>query len=297
MNRYRLYWILLLLTLTVYAGVGWSEQQLAGGWIDGFDGPAEAYTLERGGEAIAVAVYLPVYVGDRIQAAEGHVLKIGKSDGTVLSIDHSIGIFTIEEADQPATALGNFLQWAGSWFERYVDSTQTDSMVSSMVSRGEKGPPISMSLFPTGQARMLAGNRTIALYWDGGEPPFGLVLRGREASDPLLKVDGIDQGRTSIGPLDFQVGTYYLEVSDTDEVEIVRIDVVTDDSFPARPAEMQDAGMPNEVLNNLEAMWLAGQGDGEWVLEGYQRVADSRNEQTAARLLRQALEEGIAPTP
>jgi hypothetical protein len=284
-----------ILSLAIFAGSAWCGQRTAGGWIDSFDGPVEAYTLKRGVETIPVAIYLPVYVGDRIQVGEGHEMSIGKSDGKVLSINHASGEFTIEGSDQSVTALDNFLQWAGSWFEKYTDSTQTDSMVSSMISRGDKGPPISMSLFPTGQARILSGNRTINLYWDGGKPPFGIRLHDQGRSAPIVNLEGIDQGRTTIGPIDFEIGTYYLDVYDANEVEIVRLDVVADDQFPAKPAEMQNAGMPEEVMNTLKAMWLAGQDDGDWVLEAYQRVADTTDEQSASRLLRQALEEGIVP--
>jgi len=292
MTNKKIFISFLIILFMIFTGHLWGEQRFAGGWIDSYNGPAKAYTLERSGEKIPVAIYMPVYLGDRIEVSQGHELIIGKSDGSILRIDHATGKYIIQKPDDSVTLLDNFLQWAGMWFGRYTDGEQ-NTKVTSMVSRWDDSPPISMSLFPTGQARMLPGRRTVSLYWDGGKPPFGLRMRVQDKSELVVNLEGLESGSVNIGPIDFNVGSYYLEVYDKDEIEIVRLDIVPEGLYPEKPAEMRNASMPGTVMNNLEAMWLAGQEEGVWVLEAYQMVTDTGNEQSAAALLRKALEEGV----
>jgi len=288
----------IILSLMFFAACtkgAWGQQSAAGGWIDSFDGPVDAYSLEREGKSIQVAIYLPVYVGDRIRVGKGHKIIIGRSDGSTLRIDHATGVYVVEKSDNSVTMLDNFLEWAGGWFGKYTDNSHGTHIVG-MISRGDEGPPISMSLFPTGQAHLLSGERRLTLYWQGGKPPFGVRIYNKNESEPHMNLQGLNKGRVTIGPLNFQAGSYYLEVYDATEVEIVRLDVVPDDLFPVMPAEIKHANMPREVMNTLEAMWLAGQEDGNWVLEAYQRVSNPTERQSASTLLRQALEEGLVPS-
>jgi len=284
-----------VIVLAFWPGAAWCEPRVAGGWIDRFDGPVDAYTVQRGEQEVPVAIYLPVYIGDRIRITEGHELIIGRSDGSTLTLHHSNKAYVVDKPDSSVSMLDNFLEWAGGWFGKYTDNTHGEHIVG-LISRGDEGPPISMSLFPTGHAHMLSGKRRITLYWVGGKPPFSIRIRNNNKSDPILKQEGLKEGRTTIGPLDFSVGSYYLEVNDAREVEIVRIDVLADDASPVMPSEIRNANMPKEVMNTLEAMWLAGQDDGNWVLEAYQRVSNSTGGQSASSLLRQALEQGIVPS-
>jgi hypothetical protein len=90
--------------------------------------------------------------------------------------------------------------------------------------------------------------------------------------------------------------SYSLRIDDADNKKVkANFTVVSHDKLPSIPTEIKHSNHPEIAKQILIATWLASQDNGKWAFESYQRIAGIGDEYQAARLLRDALEDGEWP--
>ena len=267
------------------------------GWIESFDGPREQYRVLRAGRPLPVELFMTLRQDDEIIVQPGGRVKIVLDGGRVVEEISAATTSRVARREREIpSVLGNVLDWAAQWFTRWHD--QHIGRVDVYV----RGGPIELLMPPSGgggsvMPRLVAGARSIFFAWDGGVAPYHVVVEGLDGQDAKPHVTPAADQRSAV-QLTLRPGRYVMEVRDARTGRARgRFVVVAGSDVPAMPALPRPAGESTPMVETLAAAWLAAQGEGQWVLEAYQRVVPHATRYYPATLLRDALERGERPLP
>jgi len=269
----------------LWAPVGADEAARVVGWVDGFEGAAQGYALERQGQTIEVVALMPLRAGDNllVRNAAGRI-RIHLGESAARSIERSGSPFRVPAGGETPTPWANLMDWTGSLLGGNTGGQPTTQV--KVFSRGNSDAPPSSALLYTGTALLAAGRRPLALAWTNGKPPFRVQLTPTGAGQTaVVALDGLAEPICSTPEVDLVPGTYRLEIRDAQARDLLtEIRVVSTDALPRPDPSLIPQGVSDEARRTLSAAWLAGR-DGGWVwrLEAYQRVVGLRGYDPAVR--------------
>ncbi len=267
----------LLAALTATAGAtDLPTQDTATGWIDGFDGTADAFLLTRGDRPVPVYPLLPLYPGDRIEvrSADGR-LRIHTSETAALVIDPSHSPFTMPAAGQAPTPWSNVMEWAGRLFAGLHETYNAAQLVVTVGRGNEESAPASGLLFAE-PVKLATGRRSLALAWRNGKAPYRVrITAAAVGAAPLADLSGLTDARCQVPAIEWTPGAYLIEVRDAaDKTLVTGISVVEAGALPQLDPAALPAGLSEPAAQSIRAAWLASQDGGwAWRLEAYQQVA------------------------
>jgi hypothetical protein len=273
-----------------------------------FGGSPDDYEVTRNGKSIPVEFQLQLHEGDTI--------LVRKPDGAI-SIQ-----FGQDERERKTICASNTSSSGCDVRGLYRMSTPSKGVLSALLdeifhdltdlvrpgkpervhgyAKGYSLPAgayseIHMELLGGTVQKLGAGKRELSIVWNGGVPPFRVVIREDTSVTPLFAINSVAKRRIHTTPLDLNPGTYSLEIADADSSLSGEFVVVPADELPVIPLELGDSQLPAEVRQTAQAAWLWSRASRRWRWEGYIRVASVPEDYTPARELRKALEEGIYP--
>jgi hypothetical protein len=282
-----------------------------------FNGPRGAYEVKRNGTTIPLKPFLVLLARDVVTVKDAaNASKTSAKNYIVLNIARRPVTL---DADSPAYCVGspngdcakqppatgtpnavavvwtNILSTVGSMLSTAHDDRYSEQ-TESMVSRGSRGAArLQIPLLSHKGQRVTAGDRALALEWEGGTPPFDVALY-RTGSAAPLETRRLDERAVTFPPLSLNAGTYHFEVVDAEKQSAIgEFSVVADGELPKPGADeaqaLADPSLSAAVRTTLGAALLA-KTDAEWNFEAYQRVAPLAAGCPPAELLRYSLAEG-----
>jgi hypothetical protein len=155
----------------------------------------------------------------------------------------------------------------------------TDQLISLQPRGGDDvAPRVAIPMLTQQRERLAAGDRTLALAWENGTPPYEVRLYRAGVATPVAMVKASGPV-TRFETLPFRPGTYRVEITDAATPKgraSADFDVVGPETLPALPRDQADAladpSVPADLRTTLEAGMLAKTGT-VWDLEAYQSIA------------------------
>lgn len=271
-------------------------RQVEAGLVDSLAPRDRLVRILAGGTAERLLRLQPLHVGDSVELRSPNAqarLRL-YPDGTqwVCAPGVRAGCRAGFRVPAPARRGGTVTAVAelvGAWFTGLFSGESWTRTVSA-ASRGDD--EITIPLLPAG-ATIAAGRRAIDLAWTGGRPPFTVRLV-RDRRGEVAVATGLNSRRASLGVVEVAPGLHAVQVRDSAGVSrLARFLVVPPDSVPSFPGA-GTAGWSGGSRLLLEAVWLAGIGDGRWSWEAWLRLDRLGEDETAARV-RAELEAGRLP--
>jgi hypothetical protein len=160
--------------------------------------------------------------------------------------------------------------------------------------------PLQIPLAANSAAKLSSGQRSLALAWTGGAPPYQVRLQREGQEGLVLEANHIDQTRFRSKPVELSPGAYRLTVSGASRkgvnLSVLNVMVVPADQLPKAPTTLLSPAQPDSLRETVYPAWLASQGQ-EWALEAYQRALPWLDEHEPAQWLMYCLEKGVRPPP
>lgn len=265
------------------------------GFVESFEGSPDGYAIEREGEIVPVAIFGTLYAGDRVEVRlDGGKIKLRLADRRSLMVTRADSPFLIEDAGEVATVQGNIVRWLGGFLGGQSNHVAGRSLVTRDADDKLRAPLLE----PPGPT-LVAGLRRLHLAWEGGQAPYQVRIIAVDTAAVVAAVEGIPLAHTQASVQLRPGGAYRVEIHDARGAHLERtLSAVTDGPTP--PPDLSGLPPGSSLESTLQGAWLASLSDGEWLLEGYQRIAEIADSYRPAGLLRDALEGGErppAPTP
>lgn len=270
------------------------------GYIYDFDGKISQYRLLRNEKEVPIGLFLAVFEDDRIDVNNDNItIKVmleGEEQPKTVSKNNSP--LNIKSDAVIRTVPSNLVSWAGEFFNSlYKDrETQTVTVVSkglfnSPVSPHENLNQISSELLSHGPLILLSGKRNLYFNWDGGTPPYQVSIL---LNDSLIKnIQELALSNVLLKAITLQPGVYEIAIRDIkDNIFSTPLTVLSEKI--SLPSSLEKSNLPEEVKETLLATWLAGKKEGYWRFEAYQRVVSYAKNYSTAKLLKNALENGVS---
>jgi hypothetical protein len=298
------------------------------GWINQFDGQAENYLLQRENKALPVTLLMLLKVGDQISVNDKqHSIELNLQGGIQpIKVTYENSPFLIQASHQVPTELSGLWKWTtervDEWHQLLI--AQQEQLEQSKT-RGEppsEGPimPLISNIKPDEtlqSARLVAGKRPLYLQWQGGTPPYRVIIKQR-----LNELLTLTTERTEITTetVNFEVGKYYnVTIIDAENLRFIGgFKVVSPENLPTYPELLPVNRLPPVIYQTLQAIWLATPKEStveeikaeeiqpkegtqpektqpeesKWIFEAYQQAAALANHYLPAQLLQQALAQG-----
>jgi hypothetical protein len=270
--------------------------------IKAMNGPSSIFVVLRGAKKITtVAPLMTLQDGDWlcVRKLESTYLRNSKNFVTLTfggnqseTITYNESPYLVKKRDTAPMIVENVANEMNSWwhslYKHYIEAVGVFT----------KSPQwfLSMPLLTKyDNNKLIAGERTLYLGWQGGIAPYWVrVYQGEfeESKEPLLKQTGISSKRVQFKKQMFNAGFYTVAVSDKREKPVYGKFQVVKGAYPSLPnaQEMKASTMPEWVKQTLRAAWLAQKG--AWKLEAYQQVAGMPETNQPALLVREGLEAG-----
>lgn len=245
-------------------------------------------------------VFKQLYAGDRIDVRDpnGAVVILLVSTGERRTLTYGEPPFNVPKPEPSPTLWGNLGQEVVTVSMKFISSLWSEKQATAentiaAVSRGgETGGELRAPVFQFGAQRVVAGERTFTLAWEGGEPPYTVDIKREGNAQPLARVDGLSSPEVPPTDVRLQPGRHSIIIRDRDNAHTVRLafDAVEASREPSPGNPSPFFGLPREAGTTLSAVWLAAQEGGVWSLESVQRVEGlARSGYQPAILLRDRL--------
>ncbi|MEE9355654.1 MAG: hypothetical protein V3U75_08715 [Methylococcaceae bacterium] len=291
-NRFKYLFIYFFIAVFVLSQAVAEPSLTQVGVIDYFEGNPEQYSLHRDGTPVPIGLYTMVFAGDIIVAHDDSIAMRLIVDGKPVTLTRQNSPLVLTQTANVPTVLGNLYTWAGEFFTPLYDKTRKDQLVGA-VGRGGNPNRISSELLVFEPLVLMPGTRGIYLAWEGGKPPYRVAIASGTRMIVETQVPALSTVR--IKSLSLSSGEYSITITDKNNLNY-STSLTVQSADIAAPASIEKGRLPEEVKATLLAGWLAGQKEGYWRFEAYQRVAPYADGYSNARLLKYALENGI-PVP
>ena len=307
--------------------LGWllslSTQAQEVGWINQFDGQASDYLLQREDKTFPVTLLMLLKVGDKISVNDKqHSIELNLQGGIQsVKVTYENSPFLIQASHQAPAELSGLWKWTtervDEWHQLLM--AQAEQLEQSKT-RGESkstGPimPLISNVKPDEtlqSARLVAGKRPLHLQWQGGTPPYRVIIKQR--LDELLTLT-TDKTEITTEAINFEGDkSYHVKIIDANNLSFTGgFRVVSPENLPTYPESLPVNRLPPIVYQTLQAIWLATQKDpkveatlvdketpaqetqpdgSKWIFEAYQQAAALASQYLPAQLLQQALAQG-----
>ncbi len=252
------------------------------GFVERFSGEPGDHRILRGGQAIPVAVFAPLEVGDRISVrapGEQLALRVG---GRLIELTTESEERVLAEGPE-GTLTTNLAVWVGEWISGGSGPDATRIALST------RSVALAAPSWGEGPALLVAGTRSLRLVWRGGHPPYAVELQRLEPRGGRVGAWSVEDDAQLVTPgVELLEGLYRLSLRDAAGGDVT-LPLRVVGALPKGPV---DGDQPLD--RTLFAAWLADRGAGEWRLEAYQRLAPLRESYPPAALLADALESGVS---
>jgi len=266
----------------------WSISLIAAdaGWINGFNGNSDSYTIKRGNETVPTKIFSILQVGDIVSINKSqHSIELYLNGGKQLfQINQQNSPFKITEDAEVSASSSELWIWMKERFNDWSQLTQLST--ASEISQDINMPLLSNILEPVA---LIVQDRDLYLQWQGGNPPYTVELQKRldslsnkKSSTTTVKLDKIKFESNS---------SYRIKILDSKGQSFIGgFKTVESTQIPFYKSILNN-NLPAEISKTLQAIWLAKQNNGEWIFEAYQQLAPFASYQPA-KLLQDALARG-----
>lgn len=238
--------------------------------------------------------YAPLFEGDRVvfQDSRSRVEVLCGGEREILHKGERVWV--APRAVPPPGRAAHIMAWLRDFF---LTAERHDESVASLRVRGDDEPP-SLPLLAGADGVFAAGRSALFLAWTGGAAPFSVRIYRPGDGQTVWSATGVGVRRARLSGEPVAPGTYELEIRDAHgKAGGARLRALGPADLPAVPPAFAAGGADDLVGRTLEAGWLAAQGGGRLGFEAYQRAAEIAETHGPARLLRDALEQGLRPGP
>lgn len=259
------------------------------GWIEKINGNPSDVQILRGGKKVEATQFLPIQKGDQLSVVNDNTsLEVSLANGKRLKVDKSKSQIAQQAGEVPALS-GNLMNWVASLAKK---ESKEPRIITAASRNSNEGGKLSIPLLKD-DTTLIAGDRTLALAWQGGKAPYEVKLVRRDTQMVGAVFQGVENNRI-MEKINLAPGAYELVVSDSAGTTWrEKVIAVSNRSLPEIPVEFQS--MSSSLKQVLTASWLASIEDGKWDLEAYTLIATLPQHSLAEKMVLQALENGNAP--
>lgn len=266
------------------------------GYVEQLTGDLEAFSIERAGMAVPMALLLPLRAGDRLLVhGEGNAALL-QCGNRRIRITERQSPFVVPAAPSPPgflTRLGTVLLDLGARLTTQQAKSVTKVSTSS---RGEEGS-LAIPLLQDRMSHLVSDTTLLSLSWSGGVPPYKVRLSTVwEEPREITTLNGVDTTRVVVSlsrPL--PLGFAHVEVTDAEDT-MVRgtFEVVPARRLPSVKPTPGDSDIPAPLRTIIVVdSWLK-KNPREWSFHAYQTVAPLAASFEPARILRDCLEGSVS---
>ena len=247
------------------AGVAHAEDGV--GVVAEYRPAAARFSLGRNGaEPVPVRIGTVVMAGDRLSLPAGAAVIVQEGDGQRREFTGP-GSFEVPTA-APLGKLSAFFRSISAVFDDEYRLAGTaasrggeDCSKDGGAVRGIEVPILA------GAPAIAAGVRDLPLTWIGGCTPFVVSLQA--ADGRLLYRESVEGRQVRLDDVPLPVGRYTVSIADATGLEF-HGSVESAPSAPTLPDELVGDESPLGVVAG--AIWLAGQDNGRWRFESFERL-------------------------
>ena len=279
-------------TLLVLLAVAFSSTALGRtdlGWIEKINGDSVDVQIIRNSNKVDAIQFLAIQQGDNVSIVRGSTsVEISLANGKRLRVDKSTPQIALQTGAIPSLS-GNLMNWVGSLASKEPNGNRIVTASTRNIGAFKK---LSVPLLRD-NTTIVAGERKLALAWQGGKAPFEvkLVRLDTQAVEATFKTLAANR---LVETINLPPGTYELVVGDSAGASWhERVIAVTSSGLPETPAEFEV--LSPSLRRVISAAWLSGIDDGKWALEAYTLIAALPQHSPADNRLLQALEMGESP--
>ena len=279
-------------TLLVLLAVAFSSTALGRtdiGWIEKINGDSVDVQIIRNSNKVDAIQFLAIQQGDNVSIVRGSTsVEISLANGKRLRVDKSTPQIALQTGAIPSLS-GNLMNWVGSLASKEPNGNRIVTASTRNIGAFKK---LSVPLLRD-NTTIVAGERKLALAWQGGKAPFEvkLVRLDTQAVEATFKTLAANR---LVETINLPPGTYELVVGDSAGASWhERVITVTSSGLPEAPAEFNV--LSPSLRRVISAAWLSGIDDGKWALEAYTLIAALPQYSPADNRLLQALEMGESP--
>jgi hypothetical protein len=240
------------------------------GTVEDLKGPSKHYRLQRDGHELPLRIFDQLRAGDVIVMSErDDEVRIRRTTDEVETIPASKSGAALEAKGSPGRQVSNLIASAVGLLTPWHDFVNLNVNVRG--GPAEARAPLELPLVAAQGGTISAGPVSFTLAWLGGAAPFRVSLNGDR---PVLEAAGLGERVLPPRPVVLTAGSYRLVLQDGAGQLVERVlQAVPAAEVPRPPPEPELEADPAPWRTTAEAVWLAKQDRGRWLLQAYVRVA------------------------
>jgi hypothetical protein len=289
-----IYLSMLILSLWASAAVAARAAEVVG-IVEDIKGSSGDYALVRGDAKLQLRICEEIQNGDKIVLPQdGEVRVRMTTDESIVLTERQSGQ-PIKERGAPASRTSNLLANLAEVITPWHDFVEFNLAVEGPAPKSPAREPLELPLIPKKGAAVAvgAGERSFALAWLGGTPPFKVSIVTAPGGQAVLKRVGVTSRALPLHPLALAASSYTLRLEDAAGHTIERkIEAVPNDKVPQPPLDPGLDGLSHSWGVTARAAWMAQQDKGQWLLEAFLEAAPMSEEFEPAHVLIDLLAKG-----
>lgn len=279
-----------------------TEPVVAGpaGHVESFNCLATGYELIRQGQVLPaedLKVFTRLYAHDQVKLKKRTCeMTLRVNEINIIHLSAERLSYTVTDSGTPPNLPQNFWKLLVESVN-YLLYGEGETPSRTVILRGPEGESPQALVIPSLQtegAHLVAGDRTLHLLWEGGQPPYRVRLYQGESKTPVLEQTKVTTRQVQLGQYSFQEGqTYQIRIESLPASDChIKLEesqcratgtftVVAPAQLPAMPAELGQSTLTEAQKQTLFATWLLHpdrQNRVTWGLEAYQWVATGEDE-------------------
>ncbi len=142
-----------------------------------------------------------------------------------------------------------------------------------------------------------AGTRDLYLAWRGGPAPFSVELSKVGQEGPgLAHRDQVASREITFESVPLTPGRYQVTIWSADGSALqALLSALEGDQIPGPPVELMKSSEEDPPDSLLQALWLASEGNGDYVFEAFQQIAEIAKAYPEAKVFLEKLKAGWQP--
>ncbi len=278
-----------------------TESMVAGpaGHIESFTCTSADYELIRQGKPLSaeeIKFLTRLYANDEVKLKNRTcemTLRLGEINIVHLNADKLF--YPVAEMKQPPTLSENLWDTLKQGIN-YLLYGEGEIPTRTVSIRGPKEEPLQALVIPflqTDGARLVEGDRTLNILWEGGVPPYRVRMYSGESKSSMLEKAKVMTRQVQLDKHSFAEGqTYRVQVESLPEsnckaklsesqcVATGHFTIVASAQLPVMPPELKQSALTEEQKQTLFVAWLLHPNHSNrvtWGLEAYQWVATGQD--------------------
>lgn len=279
----------ILLTVVSLTGIGWADGKCSAGYLTKFGPNIQTVTVTRADSSIVpVELWMALCPGDTVALDD-------KSPDAFVILELSRGAeklnknrrtYKVPQSETSIDSADGLIRKLGKVVRFWAPSPYSNNSPNLMIRGPEE--PVQIPLFTGSVLKLVAGQRTIALAWTGGQAPFRFEIhRGKERIFNKL----LEQNALPPSDVEFSLGNYTLMVTDTAGKKTT-YNVAVQENIPELPEQLITSFMSKDFAAVVRASWLSRVDNGVWRWEALLELLPYTRDNPAAVALAGALLNG-----